>query len=62
MTGALFAEIPAGTKPHGIAFEPTGDRVFVTDEDDGLVLVFGAKTREQLASFASAMNATGFCG
>jgi YVTN family beta-propeller protein len=47
-SGATIADVAAGTKPHGIAFEPNGDRVFVTDEASASVLVFRVSTRELL--------------
>lgn len=40
-----LGEIPAGTKPHGIAFEPSGARAFVTDEGAARVLVFDVASR-----------------
>jgi YVTN family beta-propeller protein len=42
---AKLAEVAAGTKPHGLAFDPTGARIFVTDEVAGKIIVIDAKTR-----------------
>ncbi len=47
-SGATITDVAAGKKPHGIAFEPNGDRVFVTDEESASVLVFRVSTRELL--------------
>jgi YVTN family beta-propeller protein len=38
-SGAALGRYPAGTKPHAIAFDPSGTRAFVTDEIGGRVLV-----------------------
>jgi YVTN family beta-propeller protein len=38
-THARIAEVPVGTKPHGIAFAPDGTRAFVTDEAGGKLFV-----------------------
>ncbi len=42
---AKLAEIPAGVKPHGLAFHPMGSKLFVTDEGGGKVLVVDVATR-----------------
>ena len=51
-SGATIADVPAGKKPHGIAFEPNGDRVFVTDEESASVLVFRVSSRELLKTIS----------
>lgn len=43
-THAKLGEFTAGTKPHGIIFDPSGARAFVTDEDGGRVLVVDVAT------------------
>lgn len=44
-THAKVAEFRAGVKPHGIAFDPSGSRAFVTDEGGARVLVIDVATR-----------------
>lgn len=44
-THAQLAEISAGTSPHGVAFDPSGTRVFVTDQGSTQLLVIDTKSR-----------------
>ena len=48
-THASKGEVAAGTKPHGLLFEPAGKRLFVTDEDGGKVLVVDVAGRSVLS-------------
>lgn len=44
-THSKLSEFSAGTKPHGIAFEPSGKRAFITDEEGSRVLVVDVASR-----------------
>jgi YVTN family beta-propeller protein len=44
-THEKLAEIEAGSSPHGIAFDPNGERAFVTDQGGSEVLVIDAEAR-----------------
>lgn len=44
-THEQLAEIEAGASPHGIAFEPNGERAFVTDQGGSDVLVISTASR-----------------
>lgn len=44
-THEKLAEIEAGSSPHGIAFDPSGERAFVTDQGGSEVLVIDAQAR-----------------
>lgn len=45
ITHEQLAEIEAGSSPHGIAFEPNGERAFVTDQGGSDVLVISTASR-----------------
>lgn len=51
-THAKLGEFVAGTKPHGIIFEPSGARAFVTDEGGGRVLVVNVATHAVTSEIA----------
>ncbi len=44
----LIGDIALGTKPHGVAFEPSGERVFITDETGGRLFVVDREDRTVL--------------
>ncbi|MBC7173637.1 MAG: hypothetical protein H5U40_14450 [Polyangiaceae bacterium] len=51
-THEALAEIEAGAKPHGIAFEPGGSRAFVTDEEGGSLLIVDVAARSVSSEIA----------
>jgi YVTN family beta-propeller protein len=56
---ALITELPAGIKPHGIAFDPDGTRAFVTDEAASRILVIDVASRAVTAEIPTAPKPNG---
>ncbi len=59
-TGALAADLAAGTFPAGAVFDPAGERLFVADSAAGAVEVFDT-TAGHLATIPVGAGAAGLC-
>ncbi len=57
--GKVLADIPGQKRSHGVALVPKLDRGFITDGQDGSVVIFDLKTNEILGKIAAADDADG---
>lgn len=57
--GKVLADIPGQKRSHGVALVPKLNRGFITDGQDGSVVIFDLKTNEILGKIAAAEDADG---
>src|SRR6266478_1893876 len=58
-TGKLIADIPGQKRAHGVALVPGVGRGFISDGQDGSVVIFDLKTNAVLGKVAAANDADG---
>jgi DNA-binding beta-propeller fold protein YncE len=58
-TGAVIADIPGQKHNHGVAIAPRAGRGFISDGDDGTVVVFDLKTYQVLGKIKAEPDADG---
>jgi DNA-binding beta-propeller fold protein YncE len=58
-TGKLIADIPGQKRSHGVALVPRLGRGFITDGQDGSVIIFDLKTNSTLGKIPAANDADG---
>jgi DNA-binding beta-propeller fold protein YncE len=58
-TGKLIADIPGQKRSHGVALAPKVGRGFITDGEEGAVVIFDLKTNQAIGKLAAADDADG---